>query len=49
MIIPSHIIQVLLPEEINLLVRFYGTDMYAAYLAQLKKKYRKLYRAIDED
>lgn len=46
--IPQAILELITKEEAELLVKFYSTDLYKAYLNKLKKKYQELYEFIGE-
>lgn len=48
MIIPSDIAAVLTKEEVDTLVKFYGTDFYKPYLNRLKEKYAKLLKVLKD-
>lgn len=47
--ISKEILEVLSDDEINKLVKFYGTDLFQGYIKQLKKKYMKIYNFLDEN
>jgi hypothetical protein len=49
MILPVDIIQLLTDEEIETLIRFYGTELYKPYLAKVKRKYAKMLEILDDD
>ena len=45
--IPKDILKNLTDEEVSKLTKYYGTDFYKPYLIQLKKKYLKLYKFLE--